>query len=185
MAEPALKEATYDDLFTIPEHHVGQILEGVLYSHPRPAFPHAQAASVLGEELGPPFKRGRGGPGGWIILGEPELHLGRDVLVPDLAGWKRERLPEMPGTAATVAPDWICEVLSPSTAHIDRIRKLPIYARENVQHAWLIDPVAQTLEVFELQNGRYSLAQTAEGEQRGHFIPFDAIELDLALLWRW
>ena len=184
MAEPALKQATYEDLFTIPEHHVGQIIDGVLYTHARPASPHAMATSMLSGELVPPFRRGRGGPGGWVILFEPELHLGRDVLVPDLAGWRRARMPEMPDTAAfTLAPDWVCEVLSPSTARVDRVLKLPVYAREQVGHVWFVDPVAQTLEVFELREGVYALVQAAESEQRGRFVPFDALELDLALLW--
>ena len=184
MAEPALKQATYEDLFTIPEHHVGQIIDGVLYTHARPASPHAMATSMLSGELVPPFRRGRGGPGGWVILFEPELHLGRDVLVPDLAGWRRARMPEMPDTAAfTLAPDWVCEVLSPSTARVDRVLKLPVYAREQVGHVWFVDPVAQTLEVFELRDGVYALVQAAESAQRGRFVPFDALELDLALLW--
>src|SRR6476646_4505786 len=107
---------TYADIEALPPNQVGEIVRGVLYANPRPASPHAAAASAVGEELGPPFKRGRGGPGGWVILDEPELHLGEDVLVPDLAGWRRERMPELPRAAFfTLAPDWACEVLSPST----------------------------------------------------------------------
>ncbi len=104
MGEPASKEATYEDLFTIPEHHVGQIVNGVLYSHPRPASPHAIAASVLDSDVGAPFHRGRGGPGGWVILAEPELHLERDIVVPDLAGWRRTRMPEIPDAPYLVRP---------------------------------------------------------------------------------
>ncbi len=182
--DPARRRATYEDLLQIPEHHLGQIIDGELYVHPRPAYRHAAAASVLGEELGPPFKRGKGGPGGWVILDEPELHLGNDVLVPDLAGWGRERMPEIPDVAfSSVAPDWICEVLSPSTARVDRVKKLPVYVREGVGHLWLVNPTEKVLEVFELRGEVYALVQTASDDDRGRFVPFDAIELDLALLW--
>lgn len=182
--DAARKEATYDDLFSIPEHHVGQIVEGVLYSHPRPASPHTLVTSVLGNDLGSPFHRGRGGPGGWVILDEPELHFQRDVLVPDLAGWRRERMPAMPEVPYfTLAPDWICEVLLPSTAQLDRVKKLPVYAREGVKHAWLVDPDAKTLEGFELRDGVYALVQLASEAETGRYVPFDAIELELGALW--
>src|SRR5262249_9124378 len=129
------RPATYADIEALPPNMVGEIVRGVLYASPRPASPHAAAASAVGEELAPPFKRGRGGPGGWVILSEPELHLREDVLVPDLGGWRRDRMPEMPHVAAfDLAPDWGCEVLSPSTAKLDRGEKLPVYARERVGH---------------------------------------------------
>jgi Uma2 family endonuclease len=178
--------ATYADLERLPPHKVGEILGGVLIVSPRPAFPHAAAASALGEELGPPFKRGRGGPGGWILLDEPELHLGAgpDVVVPDLAGWRRERMPEMPNAPfATLAPDWICEVLSPSTEAVDRGDKLPIYAREGVRHAWLVDPILRTLEVLRLDAGGWRIVGTSRDHARIRAEPFDAVELDLAVLW--
>ena len=176
--------ATYADLEALPSHQVGEIIGGVLYASPRPAIPHAAAASGLGEELGPPFKRGRGGPGGWIILDEPELHFGDDVLVPDLAGWTRERMPEMPATAfVTLAPDWLCEVLSMSTARIDRAEKMPIYARERVPYVWLVDPLAQTLEIFHLDGETYRLLKTLSGDVKVRAEPFDAIELELGILW--
>ena len=119
--------ATYDDLRDVPDNYVAEMFDGELYASPRPALPHARAATVLGVELGGPFDRGRNGPGGWVILDEPELHFGNDVLVPDLAGWRRGRLPELPADAfMTLAPDWVCEVLSPSTEAIDRRKKLRI-----------------------------------------------------------
>src|SRR5262245_22303552 len=130
---------------------VAEVIDGELELQPRPANIHALACTALGEELGPPFKRGRGGPGGWMILDEPELHLRQDILVPDLGGWRRETLPETPLEAFfTVAPDWACEVLSPSTTAKDRARKLPIYARERVSHVWLVEPAARLLEVLRL-----------------------------------
>ncbi len=180
------KRATYQDVLDAPPHHVAEVIEGVLYVHPRPATPHAAASSALGEELGPPFKRGRGGPGGWLILYEPELHLGAepDIVAPDLAGWRRERMPAAPRAAfITLAPDWVCEVLSPSTAAIDRSRKLPVYARERVGHVWLVDPQVRTLEVFRLDGDGYRVAAVWSGEAVVRAEPFDAIELALGVLW--
>ena len=178
------RRATYADVEALPANMVGEIIRGVLYAHPRPASPHAAAASALGEELGPPFKRGRGGPGGWVILDEPELHLAEDVLVPDLAGWRRERMPEMPHAPAfELSPDWVCEVLSPSTAAIDRAEKIPIYARERVAHVWFVDPLEKFLEVLRLDGATYRLIATMHGDAKVHAEPFDAIELDLAVLW--
>lgn len=184
MANPVKKPASYEDILALPEHVVGEIVDGALHVSPRPASPHAAASSALGEELGPPFKRGKGGPGGWVILDEPELHLGRDVLVPDLAGWRRERMPERPDVAYfELAPDWVGEVLSPSTAMIDRTKKLVVYAREHVAHVWFIDPIAQTLEVLKLDGATYRIVMTANGDDRVRAEPFDAIELELAILW--
>lgn len=176
--------ATYADLLKVPENRVAEILGGELFATPRPAPPHAEAASGLGGALRGPFDRARGGPGGWRILFEPELHLGSDVLVPDLAGWLRERLPVLPEQAYFVlAPDWICEVVSPATAHIDRVKKLSIYAREHVRHAWLVDPLARTLEVLRLETERWSIVSTASQFDVQRLEPFEAIELDLSLLW--
>ena len=128
MTDRARRPATYEDVLASPPDVVAEVVAGVLYQSPRPALPHAMAASVVGEELGPPFKRGKGGPGGWIILDEPEVHLGRDIVVPDLGGWRRQTLQELPEAAyLTVAPDWVCEVSSPSTRALDRGAKLEVY----------------------------------------------------------
>lgn len=186
MNVPARRRATYQDVLDAPPHQVAEVIDGVLYTNPRPATPHAQATIVLAEELGPPFRRGRGGPGGWLILFEPELHLGvePDILVPDLAGWRRETLPELPDAAyLTTAPDWLAEVSSPSTRRIDRVQKLPIYQRENVRHVWLIDPIAQLLEVLRLDGESYRLVASHGGDAKVRAEPFDAIELDLSALW--
>ena len=151
---------------------------------PRPAPRHADAGSGLGGVLRNPFDRGRGGPGGWRILFEPELHLRADVLVPDLAGWRRERLPSLPSEAYfSLPPDWVCEVLSPSTASVDRVKKLAIYAREQVAHAWLVDPIARTLEVLRLEQGRWSIVSSFADFAVVRAEPFDAIELDLSLIF--
>jgi Uma2 family endonuclease len=184
MADAAKKHATYEDLLAVPSHLVAQIVDGELLTLPRPAAPHARATSTLGIDLGGPFDRSRGGPGGWFILDEPELHLGRDILVSDLAGWRRERLPSIPRAAyLTLAPDWACEVLSPSTAGIDRGPKLAIYARENVTHVWFVDPDARTLEILVLDGATYRVHAVHHGDAKVRGVPFDAVELELAGLW--
>jgi Uma2 family endonuclease len=185
MALIARKPATYDDLVALPEGVVGELVAGVLYASPRPAPRHAAATTALGEELGPPFKRGKGGPGGWWILFEPELHFGGDAVVPDLAGWRRARMPEMPVDLAyfVLAPDWLAEVQSPSTAALDRGPKLALYARERVAHVWMIEPVSQTLEVLRLDGETYRIVMVASAADRVRAEPFDAIELDLSILW--
>lgn len=180
----AKRTATYADLLQVPDQFVAEILEGELHSSPRPSPRHAEARSGLGGALRGPFDRGRGGPGGWRILDEPEIPLAADVVVPDLAGWRRERLPSIPDEAhIALAPDWICEVLSPSTASIDRVKKLAIHARERVGHAWLVDPIARTVETLRLENGRWLIVATFGGLDVVQAEPFDAIELDLSLLW--
>lgn len=178
------RPATYEDLLQVPDHLVAEILDGELYTTPRPAPRHTAASSGLGGLLHGPFDRGRGGPGGWRILDEPELHLGRDVVVPDLAGWRRERLPDLPETAFfAVAPDWTCEIVSPSTASVDRVKKLTIYAREGIRHAWIVDPLARTLEVLRLEGGRWVILMTAGGDSAVRAEPFESLELELAQLW--
>jgi Uma2 family endonuclease len=183
--KPLKKNATYDDLREVPDHFVAEMFTGDLYASPRPALPHARAASVLGATLIDPFDQGRNGPGGWLILHEPELHFGNDVLVPDVAAWRRTRLPVLPAAAyLTLAPDWVCEVLSASTESIDRGAKLRIYAREGVAHAWLIDPLRQTLEVLALdEHGQWVESGEFEGRANVRAVPFDAVELELGALW--
>jgi Uma2 family endonuclease len=182
-SKPLKKGASYDDLIRVPEHFVAEMFDGELYASPRPAFPHARAAGVLHAKLGDSFDFGRG-PGGWLMFIEPELHFRNDVLVPDIAGWRRERLPSVPEDAfATLAPDWICEVLSPSTEHIDRGQKLPIYAREGVSHAWLVDPLRQSLEVLALESGTLAVVERHYGSDNVRAAPFAAIELELRALW--
>jgi Uma2 family endonuclease len=144
-----VRPASYEDILRLPENKVGEIVDGELIVSPRPGPRHALASSSLGAEIGGPFGRGRGGPGGWIILDEPELHLGPQVLVPDLAGWRRERMPALPDTAwFTLAPDWVCEVLSPSTAVVDRTRKQDISREQGIRWLWFVDPAGRTIEVL-------------------------------------
>jgi Uma2 family endonuclease len=164
---------------------VAEIVDGELRLHPRPAKPHAAAASALGGELTGPFGRGRGGPGGWILLDEPEVHLAGDVVVPDIGGWRRSRMPAIIADEPffTLAPDWVCEVLSPRTAQHDRADKMRIYAREGVSHAWLVDPLARTLEAMRLETDKWLLLGVHKDGARVRAEPFEAFELELGVLW--
>jgi Uma2 family endonuclease len=185
VTKPLKTGATYADLVAVPDNFVAEILGGELYASPRPASPHGHAAGALGIKLGGPFQYGENGPGGWWFHPEPELHFDSDVVVPDIAGWRRERMPTVPNVPYfTLVPDWLCEVLSPSTEAIDRRQKLPIYAREGVQHVWLVDPLQHTLEVLRLESQRWSLIATHEADVKVRAEPFDAIELALRALWR-
>lgn len=173
-----------------PDHMVAEVLDGELYLMPRPRPRHGLAAGVLLTQIQGPFQLSRGGPGGWTLLPEPELHLGRrpDIVDPDIAGWRAERLPadvfadDAPG-AITIAPDWICEILSERTEAIDRGKKRRIYRREEVGHLWLLDPRDRLLEVYRLDHGRWTEVADYEGAAVVRAEPFDAIELDLAVLW--
>ncbi len=186
MSDPVEKQkrATYQDVLDAPEHKVAEIINGTLRLSPRPAAPHTAVASALGGELYAPFGRRGGGSGGWIILDEPELHLGEDILVPDLGGWRRERMPHVPDAAFfTLPPDWVCEVLSLSNEKHDRIDKMPIYAAAGVCFAWLVNPTRHTLEAYRLVDGKWMVVGLHKDTDRARIEPFDAIELDLAMLW--
>lgn len=183
------RRATYEDLLAVPEHLVAEIIDGELITSPRPALPHALAASAIGAALftlfhGPP---GGGGaaPGGWVILFEPELHFSEDVLVPDLAGWRRERMPVVPNVAAVrLPPDWVCEVVSPGSARLDRLRKLPIYAREGVAWMWIVDPTPRTVEVYRLIADGFVVVPPDGPDEALHAEPFGAVALDARRWWR-
>jgi Uma2 family endonuclease len=195
MGEPAqkiAKRATIADLEAVPAHQVAELIRGTLHVMPRPAPRHANAEGGLIDELRGPFQRGRGGPGGWWILPEPELRFpdpevpeALDAVVPDLAGWRRERLPELPEEAAfRLSPDWVCEILSKSTEAVDREEKMPLYAREGVAHAWLLDPGARSLEVYALgRGGVWRKPVIFRGSGLVRAAPFEAIEVDLSSLW--
>ena len=178
------EHATYEDLMKVPDNMVAELIDGQLYTSPRPSGPHTNAASALGAFILPPYQFGRGGPGGWWIHDEPELHLGHDVLVPDLAGWRRERMPELPRSHVfEIVPDWVCEVISPSTGRLDRMKKRPIYLREGVGHAWIVDPLQQTIEVFANGGETWHMIATHGENQVARIAPFEEIEIELALLW--
>ena len=184
MTERIKGGALYEDVIAAPEDNVAEIVEGYLYLSPRPAPRHSNAATVLGSTLNGAFHQGRGGPGGWWILFEPELHLNGDVLVPNLAGWRRERLPELPeGPGFELAPDWLCEVLSPSTQRFDRRTKLPRYTLAGVAHLWLVDPSTRRLEVYGRLDREWVLLEEYSGAAAVSAPPFEAIAVDLAPLW--
>ena len=182
----ARRQATYEDLLKVPDILVAEIIDGELVTSPRPASPHARATSVIRADIDP-FDRRPGspdGPGGWWILFEPELHLGADILVPDLAGWRRERMPVLKDVAYfELVPDWVCEVVSPSTARIDRVRKMPIYACEGVSYLWLIHPSLQTLEVYRREGEHWVVASSHVGAESIRAEPFEAIALDMNRWW--
>jgi Uma2 family endonuclease len=190
VSDPAKKRATYQDVLDAPDHLIAEIINGDLRLSPRPGAPHTVAQSGLGALLAGPMQFGtNGGPGGWMILFEPELHLGEDIVVPDVAGWRVERMPQIHDDLAlhdayfTIAPDWVCEVLSRRTAVDDRLEKLPIYAAAQVGHAWLVDAAKRSLEVFRLHADTWLVAGVYTGNQTVRAEPFDAIELDLSALW--
>jgi len=187
MVQPARdpRDELYEAYLRVPEHQHAEIVNGTLYVMSRPAPRHAIAASVLGFEIGGPFQRGRGGPGGWWILDEPELQLvPKEPVVPDLAGWRLERMPVVPRDAYfTLVPDWVCEVLSRSTGAIDRSKKLPVYARAGVRHVWLIDALRRTLEVLRLDAGRWTVLAIHRDDERVRAEPFEAVELPIDRLW--
>ena len=184
MTKVAKQGATYEDLLKVPDGVVAEIVEGELYTSPRPGSRHAQAALDLASQVHRAFHKGDGGPGGWWIVFEPELHLGGDVLVPDIAGWRRERIPEVPDVVAwTIEPDWVCEVISRSTGRLDRMLKMPAYARYGIPYAWIVDPYLHTIEVFQLVDGRWKTLNVYDGDQQVRIEPFDAIEIPLATLW--
>ncbi|MGH6815138.1 MAG: Uma2 family endonuclease [Hyphomicrobiaceae bacterium] len=184
MTIPAPTPATYDDLCAVPDNLVAEILHGRLVTHPRPAPKHALTSSGLGGKLMQPFHYGIGGPGGWWIIDEPELHLGPHVVVPDLAGWRRERMVELPETAwFETVPDWICEVVSPSSGRYDRVTKRTIYAAFEVGFYWLAVPAERTLETFVLRNGEWLLAGAFGDNDQANAPPFAAAPFALGALW--
>lgn len=184
MTNTAYKLATYEDLLSVPDTLVAEIIHGVLHTHPRPAPKHAWASSSLGFEVGSPYGKDSGDPGGWWILDEPECHFGDGIFVPDLAGWRKERMPKLPETAwFELVPDWVCEVLSPSTARLDRAEKMPLYASYGVEFIWLIDPELKILEAYKNINEQWVLLKTLVNNKDVSLEPFDAISFPLGNLW--
>lgn len=186
MGPASPRRATYDDLLAVPDTKIAEIIDGELVVSPRPAIPHARAASALHADL-VPFDRPAGAagePGGWWLLFEPELHFDDDVLVPDLAGWTRARLPKLTDVPFfTLAPDWLCEVVSPSTARYDRVQKLRIYARTGVETVWIVDPRARTIEVFVRDGEHWRMASASDGTAPIRVAPFEALALEPTRWW--
>ncbi len=191
LGHAARRLVTYQDVLDAPEGITAEILAGELHLSPRPRASHQYTEGVVASDLDGPFQRGRGGPGGWWILREPEIHLGKEeptsvVAAPDLAGWRRERMPWIPDAAALeLPPDWICEILSPGAenARRDRVVKPDLYASAGVAHLWIVDPAARTLEVWGLRGDTYARLAAFAGDDHVRAAPFDAVELDLSGWW--
>lgn len=186
--DPPRPRATYADVLAAPAHMRAEVLDGELLLMPRPRRAHLRSATGIGAFLFGAFQVGAGGPGGWTIIAEPELHLGPDpdILVPDLGGWRAGRLVDREDEDEpyiTVVPDWVCEVLSPGTLRVDRMKKMPIYARERVGHVWLVDPRERTVEVFRHGGGGYVLVGTYGGDEGLSAEPFEAASIPPAFLW--
>jgi Uma2 family endonuclease len=186
--EPVAKRATYADVLRAPEHMTAEVLDGELHLMPRPRRAHLRSASGLGSFLFGAFQVGAGGPGGWTIIYEPELHLGSepDIVVPDLGGWRAGRLvdkDDVDEPFITVIPDWVCEISSPGTRRIDRMKKMPIYAREKIPHVWLVEPLERMVEVFRHEGSSYRLVGTYGGDDGVRADPFEAVEIPIAFLW--
>ncbi len=179
--------ARYADLCALPETVIGEILDGELVASPRPTCRHAGVLTSLIGTLWRPYQRGIGGPGGWWLLVEPEVHLDQQVLVPDVAGWRRETLATHPtGAAVDTVPDWVCEVVSPATVRYDRVTKRALYARYGAAFFWLIDPVARTLEVLrrdDRQDDGWAVAGSWSGDAEITAPPFVACPIPLGALW--
>ena len=174
----------YKDLCDLPDNVVGEIINEELVVMPRPAPKHARASSSLGSKIFDSYDEGNGGPGGWWILDEPEMHFLDDVIVPDIAGWKKERMPKLPEEAYfSLSPDWVCEVLSPSTARYDKISKLKIYEENKIPYYWIVDPLNRVLEIFELDQKNYKLVSVFDQNSLVKAPSFEELEFNLGSLW--
>jgi Uma2 family endonuclease len=176
--------ASLADLEALPEHVKGEIIDGILYTQARPRAAHSSLELAIGSRIQDPFQRGRGGPGGWWILVEPGIEAeGSPEFAPDLAGWRRERLPSLPEGRIALVPAWACEILSPTTRAVDLRVKRPFYARIGVASLWYVDPEARTLTVSRLEAGRWVELLVCGGDDRVRAEPFEAVELDLSDWW--
>lgn len=184
LAPAVIPGPTYADLLAAPEGMVAELVGGALHLHPRPAARHARASFKMAARLDDPYENGVGGPGGWFFAIEPELHLGEDVVVPDLAGWRRDRMGEFPDAPfIDLAPDWVCEIPSPGTRRFDLTVKRALYGASGVGQLWLVDPQAGTLEAFALREGGWRLVGALGGEDEVRLPPFEATGFPLAALW--
>jgi Uma2 family endonuclease len=184
--KPSMKPPTLADLDALPPGIVGEIIEGVLYTMTKPRMRHQRTATRIGGKLSDPFDAGPGGPGGWWIVNEPGIELPNDTkeISPDVAGWRRERMPEMPGDEPIrVVPDWLCEILSPTTRRHDLLRKQPYYAKVGVPFMWLIDLDARVLTAYRLEGTAWLTVGTYSEETEARIAPFDAVPLNVASWW--
>lgn len=181
----AQSPATYADIEALPPHVVGEIINGVLYSQPRPSNEHGFAYTSLTDEIVGPYQKGRGGPGGWLFLAEPQLRLGPHELVPDICGWRKDRMPRLPRTKLVdnIVPNWVCEFLSDSTEKRDRGEKRTLYANYGVDHVWLVDPRVRSVEVFQRLERQWLAVGYFTDTEKMAAPPFEAITIDLSFLW--
>jgi Uma2 family endonuclease len=174
------------ELDALPEHLKGEIVEGELFVQPRPRFRHARASAFLSHFVGGAYDFDEDGPGGWWIVGEPGIELpDAPEIAPDIAGWRRERMPKPPPPSEPIrlAPDWVCEVLSPSNRRWDVLKKFPFYARVSVPWLWVVDPSARTLEIRALRDGQWTQVSAHGDEDRVRLPPFEGVEIPLARMW--
>jgi Uma2 family endonuclease len=185
-SKPSMKPPTLADLDALPPGIVGEIIEGVLYTMTKPRARHQRTGTGIGSDLRGPFDLGRGGPGGWWIIAEPGIELPNDTkeISPDVAGWRRERMPELPvDEPIRVVPDWVCEILSKTTRRHDQLVKLPYYADVGVPYAWIVDLEARVLTAQRLESGRWLTIGTYSDETEARIAPFDAVPLNVADWW--
>jgi Uma2 family endonuclease len=188
MSVAAKPRATAAALLAIPEHErFHEIIDGELVRKAAPSGLHGRAQCIVGGRIGDSYSRRPGGrrPGGWWIVTEVEVQLAEhDVFRPDVSGWRRERLPELPRESPIlVRPDWVCEVLSRSNARNDLVKKMRVYHRSGVPHYWIVDPEEETLTVYRWTADGYLVALTAEREERVRAEPFGELELSVAALF--
>lgn len=185
MVDAGPRRATYQDVLDAPHDKIAQVVDGELWLQPRPNVGHARAATRLTGQLDDAFGRRRSGFGGWTILFEPEIHVAGSILVPDIAGWRRESVDELDLEAAffDVRPDWVCEILSPSTQVLDRTRKMDTYGSEGVAYLWFVDPAAQLLEAYQQSPDGWLRLGTWSEDAKPNVAPFDKLDLELGLLW--
>jgi Uma2 family endonuclease len=185
MTAPAKIPATYADIEALPAHMTGEIINGVLHTHPRPSNEHGFAYTSLTDELVSPFQKGRGGPGGWTFIQEPELHLGPHTVSPDMCGWRKDRMPHVPRAkfVDNIVPNWVCEFLSASTEKRDRGEKRVIYSTYGVDHYWLIDPRVRSVEIFQRLDRQWLAIGYFTDKEKLIAPPFEAITIDLSFLW--
>ena len=187
MSAGATRLATYQDLLDLPEDTHAEVLSGTIVTTPSPLPKHAKVQGALRSFIGKPYDDddGFGGPGGWWIFPEVDVQLGpHDVVRPDLAGWRRKRLADPAETRPIlIPPDWVCEVLSPSTATRDRVDKSQLYAAHGVAFYWLVDPDSRTLETFRLSDGHWTLSGTFHDGHVARIPPFEEVELHIGRLF--
>lgn len=183
--KPSTKPPTLADLDALPPGVVGEIIDGVLYTMTKPRMRHQRTMLKIGGGVAAPFDDGIGGPGGWWIIPEPGIELpDTPEIAPDVAGWRRDRMPEMPiDEPIRIVPDWVCEILSPTTRRHDLLVKLPYYAKVGVAYHWLVDLEGRTVTAQRLDSGRWTTLGVYCDETDARIEPFDVVPLHVASWW--